>query len=169
MTTYTNPLKILISGIIYHIPVLTLTFIYNFRWECGFLSSPHLSLAESPSSLQTVHTADSQNSFQNFSVIFKIFDLPLTISVASMLAFLEYLHQNSISPKVIKNYLSSITFTASLYNLDPSAAFHPSILRFLKSISINSTFKPTPRGIFDLKTLYDISRACDSLKDPPPV
>ena len=84
-----------------------------------------------------------------------------------MLAFLEYLHQNCISPKVIKNYLSSITSTASLYNLDPSPAFHPSILRFLRSISINSTFRPTPRGIFDLRTLYDISRACDSLRDPP--
>ena len=125
MTTYTNPLKILISGIIYHVPVLTLTFIYNFRWECGFLSSPHLSLAESPSSLQTVHTADSQNSFQNFSVIFNIFDLPLTISVASMLAFLEYLHQNSISPKVIQklpffHYIHSITVQSGSFCCFPS-------------------------------------------------
>ena len=87
--------------------------------------------------------------------------------MASVLAFLEYLYQNLISPKVIRNYLSSITSMASLYNLDPSAAFHPSISRFLKSLSINSPFRPTPREIFDLRTLYNISRACDALREPP--
>ena len=35
------------------------------------------------------------------------------------------------------------------------------------SISINSSFNPTPRGIFDIKTLTSISSTCDILHDPP--
>ena len=40
------------------------------------------------------------------------------------------------------------------------------VLRFLRSISINSTFSPTPRGIFSIEMLYHISLACDILPDP---
>ena len=43
---------------------------------------------------------------------------------------------------------------------------HEAIARFLRSISINFKFSPTPRGVFDVHTLYRISLACDSLADP---
>ena len=38
--------------------------------------------------------------------------------------------------------------------------------KFLRSITINSAFAPTHRGIFDIQTLYVISIACDHLTDP---
>ena len=38
--------------------------------------------------------------------------------------------------------------------------------RFLRRIAINSQFRPTPRGVFDVPTLYHISKACDPLSDP---
>ena len=64
-------------------------------------------------------------------------NLPFIFTLSSGLAFLEYLYQNHISPKVIKNYLSSITTMASSTTRtffiqqwpDISEAF-PSILGF---------------------------------------
>ena len=38
---------------------------------------------------------------------------------------------------------------------------------FIRSISINSQFSPRPKGIFDLKTLTLMIKACDLLDDPP--
>ena len=92
---------------------------------------------------------------------------PNCITVHSILTFLEYLHQNSLSPKVIKNYLSSIRTMALEFQIDHSCLSHHSIAKYLRSISINSTFRPTPRGVFDVHTLYKISVTCDSLSDPP--
>ena len=93
-------------------------------------------------------------------------DLPVSLSVHNILSFLEYLYQNGLSPKVIKNYLSSISSVLKFFNLDVSSLAHISISHYLRSISINSSFRPTPRGIFDITTLYQISKACDTLSDP---
>ena len=56
---------------------------------------------------------------------------------------------------------------AKFYQLDHQDIFYPSVTRYIRSISINSRFQPTPRGIFDVKTLYAISVSCDQLHDPP--
>ena len=92
--------------------------------------------------------------------------LPVGLSVHNILVFLEYLHQNQLSPKVIKNYLSSITSMAKFYRLPDSALADTSISRYIRSISINSRFRPTLRGVFDIQTLYLISISCDMLTDP---
>ena len=94
-------------------------------------------------------------------------NLPSTFTLSNVLAFLEYLYQNHISPKVIKNYLSSITTMAKFYHLHHQDIFHPAVARYIRSISINSRFQPTPRGVFYVKTLYAISVSCDQLSDPP--
>ena len=93
-------------------------------------------------------------------------NIPVEISVHNMLVFWEYLYTNSLSPKVIKNYLSSISSMAHQLNRDPSNCYHHMVQRYLRSISINSKFSPTPRGLFDIKTLYYISLSCDTLSDP---
>ena len=79
-------------------------------------------------------------------------NLPLTFTLSNILAFLEYLYQNHISPKVIKNYLSSITTMAKFYQLDHQDIFHPSVTRYIRSISTNSRFQPTP-GAFLMSKL----------------
>ena len=56
---------------------------------------------------------------------------------------------------------------AKFYQLDHQDIFYPSVTRYIRSISINSRFLPTPGGIFDVKTLYAISVSCDQLSDPP--
>ena len=93
-------------------------------------------------------------------------NLPLQTTVYNLLVFLEYLHSNKLSPKVIQNYLSSIRTAAIKYNLQVQHTSSHLLTRFIRSISINSPFAPTPRGVFEIKTMYHISRACDSLSDP---
>ena len=53
------------------------------------------------------------------------------------------------------------------FQIDHSCLSHHSIAKYLRSLSINSMFRPTPRGVFNVHTLYKISVACDSLSDPP--
>ena len=93
--------------------------------------------------------------------------LPVNFSLHNILAFLEYLYQNCISPQVIKNYVSSLNSMARIYNIPAEDLSHVAVSHYLRSISINSTFRPTPRGIFDIRTMYHISKACDNLSDPP--
>ena len=52
------------------------------------------------------------------------------------------------------------------FNIDSSNLNHFTVSRYLRSITINSAFSPTPPRIFDIKTLYHISLACDSFPDP---
>ena len=93
-------------------------------------------------------------------------DLPIAITTLSILTFLKYLHQNRLSPKVIQNYLASIWNMATTYGIEHSQLDNHNATRYIRSISINSTFRPTPRGIFDIPTLYQISLSCDLLSDP---
>ena len=104
--------------------------------------------------------------FKTYLAFLLFMDLPISISVHNILTFLEYLYQNLISPKVVSSYLSSIHSKASFYNWDTSSLSHSAIHRFIRSININSKFFPTPRGVFDIQTLYHLSLSCDSLSDP---
>ena len=94
----------------------------------------------------------------------QIMKLPPTLH--NIMVFIEYLHQNFISYKVISSYVSSIESMSLLYNLPSENFSHPAITRLLRSISLSSHFAPTSRGIFDIRTLYTISIACDSTDDP---
>ena len=93
--------------------------------------------------------------------------LPVDPSVQSLLAFLEYLYSNNLSHRVILNYLSSLKIFAKQYHWDQSIFDHHLLHSYLRSISINSSFHPTPRGIFDIRTLALISSTCHILDDPP--
>ena len=99
---------------------------------------------------------------------FTIFmSLPVEPSVHSLLAFLAFLHINSISYKVLLNYMSSLKTAGKKYGWNLAPFDQHLIASYLRSISINSNFANTPRGIFDLTTLSAISRACEILQDPP--
>ena len=55
---------------------------------------------------------------------------------------------------------------ARFYSMPSDSIHSEPVRRFLRSITINSPFAPTHRGIFDIRTLYLISVACDTLSDP---
>ena len=95
-------------------------------------------------------------------------DLPPTTTLHNIMVFIEYLHQNLISHKVICSYVSSIKSMAVLYNLPSQNFSHPDVNKLLRSISLTFHFSTTPRGLFDIPTLYNISISCDSTDDPHP-
>ena len=91
----------------------------------------------------------------------------MELNVHSILAFLEYLFTNSVSHKVILNYISSLKKAAVKYHWNSEVLSHRLVSEYLRSISINTRFAPTHRGIFNLTTLALISQACEILMDPP--
>ena len=65
--------------------------------------------------------------FRTFISFIYFMDLPMSVTLHNVLVFLEYLHQNSLSPKVIKNYLSSIATMSKAYSIDYTATHHPAV------------------------------------------
>ena len=104
--------------------------------------------------------------FSTYLSVLLFYSLPLNVSAQNILIFLEFLVKNHLSPRVVRNYFASISSLAKFYHMDSSDLSHPAVFRFLRSLSINSTFRPTPRGVFSIRIMYDISKACDSLQDP---
>ena len=87
-------------------------------------------------------------------------------TIQTVLSFLEIFYSNSVSPRVIANYISSLKTAAKRYKWDSDPLYHQLVSAYLRSISINSTFSPTPKGIFALDTLISISKAGGRLQDP---
>ena len=112
------------------------------------------------------YRTSSRTSLQNISLMHLFMDLPVSLSLHNILVFLEYLYQSSLSTKVIKNYHSSLISKARQLGLNTRILFHLTVSKLLRSISINSHFIPTPRGVFDIPTLYSIYIACEQLTDP---
>ena len=113
-------------------------------------------------------TNSVHNTHLRIYLLFTVFmSLPPPPSVHSLLAFIKFLHANSISHKVIPNYISSIKEASRRFNWTLAPFSHHLVLSYLRSISMNSNFSSTPRGIFDLSALASISRASNILDDPP--
>ena len=111
-------------------------------------------------------TAAHNTHFRTFLAYLIFMGLPIKINTYNVLTFIEYLHSNALSHKVISNYVSSLVTMAHKYGIEHSALRDSCVIRLLRSISINTKFSPTPRGIFDPKTLYLLSMSCDILSDP---
>ena len=87
-------------------------------------------------------------------------------TIQTVLSFLEFSYLNSVSPRVIVNYISSLKTAAKRYQWDSDPLHHQLVSAYLRGISIHSTFTPTPKSIFGLDTLISISKACGRLQDP---
>ena len=111
-------------------------------------------------------TSAHRTHIRSYFAFLHIMQLPSTTSLHNILVFIEYLHQNSLSYKVISSYVASIKSMAILYNIPSENFSHPAVARLLRSLSLTSHFAPTPRGLFDIPTLYNISLSCDSTNDP---
>ena len=153
-------------GTAFQLSFFTLIQLYNFRFEPGIITVAAWRLAKIHQAYRPSTLAAHDLHFRTYLAYLTFMDLHIECSVHNILTFLEYLYNNGISPKVISTYLSSIHSKAKLYGWDVSSIGHPAVQRYICSISINSTFSPTPRGIFDVHTLYNISLSCDILTDP---
>ena len=134
-------------------PVSNWILICNFRFYLGFLTPDFHSLVQDyEPSTNRAHRLH----FQTFLAFVIFMDIPISLSLHNVLAFLEYLYQKALSPKVMKNYVSSLSTMAKNFGLDHQALFHQALFRYRRSIQLNSPFRPTPSGLFDIPTLYHI-------------
>ena len=65
---------------------------------------------------------------------------PIDVSVHSLLAFSEFLHQNALSPSVVKNYISSIIKQAKRFGWHTEPFAHHLVSDYIGSITINTDF-----------------------------
>ena len=104
--------------------------------------------------------------FRTFMAFLMFLNLPFVCSIHNLLIFGEYLHNKNISFKMIKQHSSSLSTCASYYNFDTKSFSHPLLSIFIRNISINSKVFPSPKGVFDIRTIYLISMSCHILPDP---
>ena len=132
----------------------------------GNTASAHL-LAPAWDKISTAYRSSTSTAhvthFKTYLAYITFMDLPLQINIHNILTFIEYLHSNALSHKVISNYLSSLATMAQRYNIKHGVLKPSTVTRLMRS---KSKFAPTPRGIFDIKTLYLMSISCEILADP---
>ena len=122
---------------------ITLNLTYDFRCH-RYLKTPTSScFGDVGPGLQTVNHSITLTSFQNFLRFPYFHGLSCVFTVHNILTFIIFIYTNSLPPKVIRNYLSSISSMAQQFNLDPSIVHHQIV-----------------------QTLYYISVSCDILSDP---
>ena len=127
----------------------------------------NMALHRTTSAYRPSTVAAHQSHIKTYTGFLIYMRLPMNVSVHCLLAFMEYLHDNSLSPSVIKNYISSLTKQAKRFGWEMEPFSHHLVRDYIRSITINSSFAPSHKGVFDLPTLARISEACSSLYDPP--
>ena len=83
-----------------------------------------------------------------------------------LLAFMEYLVLNQISPANISNYLAGIRAQFIVFNLDTTYFQHQQIQYFLRSLKINRPLQPKIHKHIDIQLLTDIIHITDTLQHP---
>ena len=98
--------------------------------------------------------------FKMYLSVMIFYGLPVNLTAQIVLIFMAFLSRNQLSCKVIRNYLSSLSSLAQFYGLVP-----PSSFKVFEKFIHQFPLQADPMGIFDIRTLYHISKACDSLPD----
>ena len=77
------------------------------------------------------------------------------------MVFLEFLAANSLSFRVILNYLSALKHYFARYSWDHQSIESPLISRMIRGIKLSIHKQPSPRGLFSLLQIREISRLCE--------
>ena len=83
-----------------------------------------------------------------------------------LLAFMEYLVVNQISPANISNYLAGIRAQYIVFNLDTACFQHQQIQYFLKALKINRPLQPKLHKHIDIQLLASIIQVSETLHHP---
>ena len=70
--------------------------------------------------------------------------LSMDFKLPNILVVLEFLAKNGLSSKVIQGYISLLRVDLGRYALEASDLSLYAILTYLRSLSINTPFRPTP-------------------------
>ena len=89
---------------------------------------------------------------------FEIYD-----ASATLMCFIQFLAANAISFRVINNYMSALKL---YFGINGMGAFFegPLVKRMLRGIQYSCVVTPTPKGLFSLHQIREISQLCDSFE-----
>ena len=105
--------------------------------------------------------------FHTFWAFLVALDLSLSlISTTDILAFMEYLTPNGMSPDHIVNHLTAIRSLCIIYNCDTTPFRDQRLLLFIKSLKINRQFNPCLKLFIDENMLLDIVTVASQLQSP---
>ena len=77
-----------------------------------------------------------------------------------MLVFLEFLAANALSFRVVINNISALKYMFVRYAWSVAVFEDPMVKRMLKGISYTIRSQPSPKGLFTLSQIREISRLC---------
>ena len=88
------------------------------------------------------------------------------VNVSIILAFLEYLVENGLSPDNIANYIAAIRAMFITYSLPTRPLRHEKLQLFMKAIRLNKPFTPNIPTIITEHMLTSILIACELFQNP---
>ena len=83
---------------------------------------------------------------------------------ATIMCFLQFLASNSLSFRVINNYVSALKFYFVRYAWDIQVFDAPLVRRMLRGLQYSIRSVPTSKGLFMLQQLREISQLCESFE-----
>ena len=111
--------------------------------------------------------ASYKRMFNTFLGFLVALDLSLSlISTTHILAFMEYLTQNGMSPDHIVNHLTAIRSLCIIYNCDTTPFRDQRLHLFIKSLKINRQFQPRLKVFIDKNMLLKIVTVASQLQSP---
>ena len=82
-------------------------------------------------------------------------------SVPTILEFLELLAANALTYRVIVNYVSALKCMFGKYGWSTQTFESPLVKRILKGVNYTVHTPPSPKGLFSLQQIKEISRLCE--------
>ena len=82
-------------------------------------------------------------------------------SVSTLLVFLEFLASNAMTYRVVMNYVSALKYMFGKYGWSMHVFESPLVKRMLKGINYTVHTQPSPKGLFTLYQIREISRLCE--------
>ena len=83
------------------------------------------------------------------------------VSVQTILLFIELLASNTLSYRVIMNYVSALKHMFKRYGWSCASFSHPLVLRLLKGVNYSVRSNLKPKGIFTFSQIREISSLCE--------
>ena len=79
---------------------------------------------------------------------------------------LEFLAANGLSFRVINNYMSALKFYFQSYSWSVEVLESHLVRRMMKGIRTSVQKNPTPKGLFSIHQIREISRLCGEFDNP---
>ena len=133
-----------------------------YRSQCNTRHPHSQSCLPFTASLSTKDSCCSSLPSQIIFTILIVYSFPFPPSPpSSVLAFIEFLQFNGLSPSSISAYIHSLH--SKFKNLPSAPLYHHSVSLMLRSLALNMPQIRRVKGIFDIPSLLAIVKACDSL------